>query len=300
MISIIIPTYKRLTALQRCVDSVLAQVFDGLEIIIIDDFSEDSTRDYLEKLEAKYSFVKIIHNTENHGVNYSRNRGIELASKKFVLFLDSDDELIPGTLLKIKQTIETFPQTSHFLFIVSDRNEEFKSMVKVEHINYESWLKGKISGDYTHVVLASVMKKYLFFEEFRRFEHLNWVRVKKETSPQLLVPITVAQRERDRPDSLTLSSRLQSLAVIRATFESEKLYYYMYHNDLRKYNPKSLTYQLIYTMLLGGASGDKASSRSLLNYSDKFHIRLLGSMLMMIPSSILQFGIIKYSSFKPR
>lgn len=300
MISIVIPTYKRLAALERCVDSILPQVFEGLEIVIIDDFSQDQTSGYLEALKSKYSFVKVIANSKNQGVNFSRNRGIELASQKFILFLDSDDELMPGSLWKVKQTLETFPDTKHFLFVVSDRAEEFKSLEKVQDIQYETWINGSTAGDYTHVVLASIMKKYLFFEEFRMYEHLNWLRIKKETSPQLLVPIVVALRERDREDSLTVNSRLQNVSVIKSKFESEKMYYNMYHSDLSKYNPKSLTFQLIHTMVLGAACKQKKASRSLLNYASKAHIKLLGSLLMLIPSSFLQFGIMKYSSMKRR
>ena len=300
MISIVIPTYKRLTALQRCIDSILPQAFDGLEVIVIDDCSLDETESYLRQLAGRFAFIRVIVNQQNGGVNYSRNRGIEKATGKFILFLDSDDELMPGSLLKVKQTLETFPDRKHFLFIVSDREEEFRSLERVKDIAYETWLNGTTSGDYTHVVLASVMKKYLFFEEFRMFEYLNWLRIKKETGPQLLVPIVVALRERDRSDSLTLNSRLQSVAVIRSKFESEKMFYSMYHEDLTKYNPDSLNLKLVHTMVLGAACDQKRASRSLLSYANKAHIKILGSLLMLIPSSLLQYGIIKYSTLKKR
>lgn len=300
MISIVVPTYKRLSALQRCVDSIMPQRFDGLELIIIDDCSQDDTATYLHDLASRHDFVKVIINEKNGGVNFSRNRGIELASKEFILFLDSDDELMPATLLKVKQTIEAHVETTHFLFVVSDRAEEFKSMTRVKDVQYASWVNGTVGGDYTHVVLASIMKKYLFFEEFRMFEHLNWLRIKKETSPQLLVPVVVALRERERSDSLTLNSRLQSLSVIKSKFESEKMYYSLYHKDLRKYNPKSLSLQLIHTMVLGAACHQKRASRSLLHYANKLHIKILGTLVMLIPSSFLKYGIIKYSSMKKR
>ncbi|MEO6915944.1 MAG: hypothetical protein ABI151_10095, partial [Chitinophagaceae bacterium] len=111
---------------------------------------------------------------------------------------------------------------------------------------------------------------------------------------------TVALRERDRSDSLTLNSCLQSFSVIKSKFESEKMYYSLYHSDLKKYNPASLRFKLIYSMVLGAACRQKSASRALLNYADKAYIKLLGSMLMLIPSSVLQFGIIKYSSMKKR
>ncbi len=300
MISIIVPTYNRLTSLKRCVESIIPQQYDGLELIVIDDFSKDDTRLYLTQLSKEYSFIKVLFNNANYGVNYTRNRGIELASKEFILFLDSDDALIDGNLLKIKSNIQDNKLTKHFLFIVSDRKEEFKNVEEKKWIHYEDWLTGKVSGDFTHVVVAGIMKKYLFFEEFRMFEHLNWLRVKKETAPQLLVNIVVAQRERDRTDSLTVNSRLQNADIIKTKFDSENLYYSLYYKDLKLYNPTSLNFKLIYTILLGVASNKKQECRSLIGYAGKWPIKVLGNLAMLLPGSLIQSGIIRYSNMKRR
>lgn len=300
MISIIIPVYNRLQVLQRCIDSVISQAFDGLELIIIDDFSQDSTEEYLLQLVNKYPFIKISLNYKNYGVNYSRNRGIELATKKFILFLDSDDELEMGSLARIVNVLTDNPDTKHFLFVVSDRGNEFRYLKKPVSIQYEDWVSARVSGDFTHVICAKTMKKYLFFEEFRMFEHLNWLRVKKETSPQLLIPVVTTQRERNRSDSLTLSSRLKTFSGIKAKFESEKLFYSMYHDDLRLYNPSSLTFKLLKTIFLGVACDQKSDCKVLILYAKGLHIKLLASLIMLIPSSLLKFGIIKYCNIRRR
>ncbi len=298
MISIIIPAYNRVAALKRCIESVIDQVYVGLEVIVIDDFSKDSTRDYISQVTMQHSFIKFHYNDQNHGVNYSRNRGIEMASNPFILFLDSDDELIEGSLIKIKNVLEEYLLVKHFLFGVSDREVEFKQLAGNKDVQYEDWLNGSVFGDFTHVVSAKIMKKYLFFEEFRMFEHLNWIRVKKETSPQLMVALITTRRERDRTDSLTTSSKLQSMPVIRSKFESEKMFYSMYHKDLTLYNPGSLTFPLVKTILLGVACNQKGNSRSLIKYADKKYIKLLSNLLMLLPSSLIKYGIIKYSTIK--
>lgn len=297
MISIVIPTYNRVSSLKTCIESILPQYYDGLEIIIIDDHSTDSTQHYLEELK-QYQFIKIVTNSVNRGVNYSRNRGIEKVTKKFILFLDSDDELTEGSLDKIRNKVEENSEIKHFLFIVSDRVDDFKHLAETRVVQYGDWVSGNIFGDFTHVVYADVMKKFLFFEQFRMYEYLNWLRIKKETSPQLLVPLVTTQRERDRSDSLTASGKLKNVSVIKSRFESEKLYYSLYHKDLSRYNPKSLTYKLIETILLGVACDQKRECRSLIHYASKLHIKILGSLVMLLPSSFLKYGIIKYSSLK--
>jgi len=247
-----------------------------------------------------HAFIKTIYNKENRGVNYTRNRGIEIAAQKYILFLDSDDELIPGSLEKVKEAITTNADTIHFLFVVSDRAEHFRQVTDIKRINYEDWVSGAVSGDFTHVVLTEVMKKYLFFEEFRMFEHLNWLRVKKETSPQLLIPVVTTQRDRDRSDSLTTSGKLKSVSVIKSRFEAEKLYYSLYHKDLNLYNPKSLTFKLIETISLGVACNQRRSCRPLIAYANGAHIKFLGNLIMMLPSSFIKYGIIRYSGLKGR
>ena len=132
------------------------------------------------------------------------------------------------------------------------------------------------------------------------FEHLSWLRVKKETAPQLLVPLITTRRERNRTDSLTTTSKLQSLPVIKSKFESEKMFYTMYHNDLSLYSPGSLAFPLMKTILLGVACDQKKAAGTLVQYANKKYIKFLSSLLIMIPSSFLKYGIIKYSTIKSK
>ena len=300
MISMIIPSYNRVRELQRCMKSVLTQYYDGLEVIVIDDFSIDSTREYLATLAVNHPYIKVYLNDQNHGVNYARNRGIEIATKPFILFLDSDDKLADGCLVKVKSILEANPTVKHFLFGIADREEEFKILTTNTYIKYEDWLRGKVYGDFTHVVSSGILKKYMFFEQFRMFEFLNWLRIKKESSPQLLVPLVTTICERNRSDSLTTSSKLLSLPAIRLKFESEQMYYSLYHEDLKRYSPKALNLRLIYTILLGIASNRRRESNSLVKYAFSWHIRTLGNVIMLLPSSLIKFGIIYYSNFKKR
>ncbi len=300
MLSIIIPTYNREESLRKCVDSILPQSHYGLEVIIIDDCSTDGTAAWLEQLVRKYRFIKVISNPVNKGVNYSRNRGIEKASQSYILFLDSDDELAPGSLEKAETAIRSNPSFTHFLFVVSDRAAEFRATLNNQRVPYEDWVSGRICGDFTHVVEAGVMKRYPFFEQFRTFEHLNWLRVKKTTAPQLLVPLVTANRERDRNDCLTNSMLLRNGHIIRSKFESEKIFYSMYYTDLKKHNPSSLSNQLLQAITLGIACNKKNDSRRLVQYADNAIVKLMANFLLLFPPPVVKELVIRYSALRNR
>ena len=112
------------------------------------------------------------------------------------------------------------------------------------------------------------------------------------------MPFVAAERERGRPDSLTVSSKLRDINVIDAKFESQKLYYDMYHKDLAKYGSKSLTFQLLEAIMLGVACNKKRDSRQMVGYANRMLVKIAGSIIILLPSAIARMGIIRYSSIK--
>lgn len=91
-VSIIVPVYNAARYLEECLDSVLAQTLQDIEIICINDGSTDNSRNILEQYARNDPRLKIV-DQENLGVSAARNAGIDLALGKFLLFLDSDDLL---------------------------------------------------------------------------------------------------------------------------------------------------------------------------------------------------------------
>ena len=94
-ISIIIPMYNVEKYLRRCLDSVLNQTFLDFEAICVDDGSSDHTREKLMQWQQKDAFRLKIISQENAGVSAARNRGIDEAHGKYLMFLDSDDVYHP-------------------------------------------------------------------------------------------------------------------------------------------------------------------------------------------------------------
>ncbi|RUR35574.1 glycosyltransferase family 2 protein [Vreelandella populi] len=106
MVSVIIPVYNRAHLLHRSLDSVVAQTFKDIEILVIDDCSRDDPHSVIK--EYNDSRIKYIRQKENQGVAAARNRGLREAKGSFVAFLDDDDEWFPE---KLSRQVELFLQS---------------------------------------------------------------------------------------------------------------------------------------------------------------------------------------------
>ncbi len=93
LVSVIIPVYNAEKYLEACVESVCAQTYKNLEIILVDDCSPDGSGALCDTLAARDGRIKVVHKKTNGGVSAARNTAIELASGSFFMFLDADDWL---------------------------------------------------------------------------------------------------------------------------------------------------------------------------------------------------------------
>lgn len=89
-ISIIVPIYNMEKYLERCVDSILAQTYDNIEVILVDDGSADSSPEMCDRYAEKDGRIKVIHKT-NGGLSSARNAGLDVATGDYIGFVDSDD-----------------------------------------------------------------------------------------------------------------------------------------------------------------------------------------------------------------
>lgn len=102
LVSVIIPSYNRRLDLCRCIDSVLAQTSATLEIIVVDDCSEDDTITFLRR---NYTDIRLISCIRHYGPSHLRNLGLREARGEFILFLDSD------VILPKKDTVRRMVET---------------------------------------------------------------------------------------------------------------------------------------------------------------------------------------------
>ena len=90
LISVIVPVYNVERYLKKCVDSIVAQTYRNLEIILVDDGSTDRSGEICDELSRTDDRIRVIHK-ENGGLSSARNAGLDVMSGEFVSFIDSDD-----------------------------------------------------------------------------------------------------------------------------------------------------------------------------------------------------------------
>lgn len=106
-ISIIVPIYNLAPWLGRCVESILAQTCENLEVILVDDGSGDDSLAIARSFAERDSRVKVIHQ-ENAGVTAARLRGVEEATGDWIGFVDGDDELEPQMYARLLENARTY------------------------------------------------------------------------------------------------------------------------------------------------------------------------------------------------
>lgn len=90
LVSVIIPIYKVEKYLERCVSSIVGQIYNNLEIILVDDGSPDNCPAMCDEWASRDARIRVIHQ-KNGGLSAARNKGIDIAQGEFICFVDSDD-----------------------------------------------------------------------------------------------------------------------------------------------------------------------------------------------------------------
>lgn len=150
LVNIAITTFNRSRYIRECIDSAIAQTYQNLEVIVVDDGSTDGTPGILRKYGNAIRFTR---NTRNQGIAYSKNRALKMTSEKarYVAILDSDDFLHPDFVKKCVNFLETHPGIGLVYtddFLVNDRGQVLEYEKTVSPWNIDVWLRTrKLHGD---------------------------------------------------------------------------------------------------------------------------------------------------------
>ena len=165
LVSVIIPTYNRGRMLNAAIDSVLAQEYQNVELIVVDDGSTDNTAELLNEYGQNFTVIS----QKNAGVSSARNAGIAAASGRYIAFLDSDDLWLPQ---KLTHQVQFFNLYSEALICQTEeiwiRNGR-QVNPKLRHKK----LSGMIFEPSLHLCLVSpsaVVIRHTLFEEVGLFD----------------------------------------------------------------------------------------------------------------------------------
>lgn len=168
LVSIVVPIYNVEEYLQECVDSICAQTYKNMEIILVDDGSTDGSPDICDTYKKKDSRICVIHK-ENGGLSDARNCGLNVATGEYVAFIDSDD-YIDETF--VENLLLAAEENDAEIAVCSYRRVYDKPIQKYGSINYTievvsgtSFLESLYSGkhnDMGFVAWNKLYKKTLF------------------------------------------------------------------------------------------------------------------------------------------
>ena len=109
LISVIVPIYGVEKYLEQCLDSILNQTYQKLEIILIDDGSPDRCGEICDRYARQDHRIKVIHQS-NAGLSAARNAGMDIATGEYISFIDSDDYIDPHFYEKMEQGFQNYPE----------------------------------------------------------------------------------------------------------------------------------------------------------------------------------------------
>ena len=106
-LSVVMPVFNSEEYLKECLDSILNQTLDNIEIICIDDRSTDNSLDILKGYAEKHDNIKVFRNDENKGAGFTRNRGLSYINGEYFAFMDSDDFLDETAYEKVLDLVKS-------------------------------------------------------------------------------------------------------------------------------------------------------------------------------------------------
>lgn len=178
LISIIIPTFNRAHTIERAINSILNQTYKNIEIIIIDDGSNDNTLEILNI--EKYSQIRLYQHEKNRGVTAAKNTGLDQINGEWFTILDSDDEIVPvaiETMMKIPLSIDT-SITAVTCNCLDTSTNEFSGM----GLNEDQYIDVKTlmtvcEGEFWGITKTSLLQKDRFNEKIKGSESILWFKI---------------------------------------------------------------------------------------------------------------------------
>lgn len=129
-ISVVVPVYNTAQYLNKCLDSIINQTYQDIEVIIVNDGSTDNSQKIIDEYKEKYPEKVKSLNKENGGLSSARNCGIELATGEYIAFIDSDDYIDIELFDKLKNEIDKNIDLVKFKIIRV--NDKYKEIEKVK------------------------------------------------------------------------------------------------------------------------------------------------------------------------
>ncbi len=225
--SIIVPVYNVREYLEKCVNSILSQEYSDMELILVDDGSTDGSSNLCDSFKEKNEHVKVFHK-ENGGLSDARNYGIEHSHGDYIIFVDSDDWIEDGCLVKFDRIIgetgvdiieTTLIEAYEDRVFIRDQDIEdfFKDKYTLSnllewklHQSYNTWPSQKMI--YSR---AFIENNHLSFLKGRLHEDIAWTsNVIKKVKNYTICPFAWYYHRMKRNNSITNSIKAKNITDV--------------------------------------------------------------------------------------
>lgn len=180
MISVVIPLYNKDAIIEKTLRSILMQDCDNFEVVVVNDGSTDRSLEIVKGVND--SRIKLVEQ-ENGGPSKARNTGIIYAKGEWILFLDADDELMPGALRKYNELIAKTERKCDGVSLIASPFYRYDGKKKILSCTFEKALlrnpfKDFFEGSFlmctgSFICLRSLLLKCPFNENIRRYEDFD-------------------------------------------------------------------------------------------------------------------------------
>lgn len=180
LVSIVTPVYNSESYLKETFESIKKQTYSNWEWLLIDDCSQDNSRDLMKELALRDQRIKTFYLQENAGPAVARNIGISNAKGRFIAFLDSDDLWLPSKL-KIQLDFmqkNAYSVTFSSYLLIDEQGVELKKKVEaLPEIDYKKILKANYIGNLTGIYDTEKLGKIYSTDIKKRQDWGLWIQV---------------------------------------------------------------------------------------------------------------------------
>lgn len=249
-LSVIVPVYNVEKYLRQCIDSVIQQHIEDMELILVDDGSIDSSPQICDDYANKYNSIKVIHKT-NGGASSARNLGLKEAKGEYIIFLDSDDWWNPSVNVEsILKTMQDNVDIDMVLFSSYDyiagvgyfQRNEHQNFKKVDVSSVKDFYKSLLDNGNMEVAACTKILKREFLIENELFFKLNLLSEDNEWIIRLLrvlsevktinVPLYIYRA--GRSDSITNTIKKKNITDLLSIVKGSIDYYADHDNQIKE------------------------------------------------------------------
>lgn len=181
--SVIVPVYNGEHTIEQTLRSALAQTLPPLEILVLEDGSNDTTPSILQRLQKEFPSIQLHPNPENLGVARTRNRGLAMAKGTYIAFLDADDVWEPSKmeqqLVLMEKNDCDFSYTGYY-FLDSQGRPTGASYSVPKTLTFSHMLKENVVGCATVVLRTTLATKYRFSPDYAHEDYVLWMELLRD------------------------------------------------------------------------------------------------------------------------